>query len=225
MKISKSSTLQATALLALTTACSVYDKKEVAASAAEPFVIEHFDTIRLQAPNLKKEGTLMMALKNRKSDREYKKEPLSRQQISDLMWAVGGLNRENDTVHITAPSARALYPVQIYATFNEGIFKYNKRNHTLDPVTEGNFMELTGMQSFVKDAALNLIYIADLSRQPEFEWAAIDAGHHSQNVYLYCASEGLKTVVRGSAYGDSLLKVLELDSAQHRFILSQTVGK
>lgn len=184
-----------------------------------------FETIRLSEPDLNNPATLMTALKNRRSERDFKSEKLTFQQLSSLLWAANGLNRDNDTVRTTAPSARALYPVEIYAVLPNGIYRYNKQGHTLEPIVEGNYMEQTGIQSFVKEAPLNILYIADLSKNPNFTYAAIDAGHNSQNVYLYCAATGLKSVTRGSADGEVLLKTLQLDPEQHKFILAQTVGK
>ena len=192
---------------------------------SEPFVIERFDTILLDAPDMEREGSLMTALKDRKSTREYSHEALSRQEVTDLMWAAGGLNREGDTIHTTAPSAMARYPIEIYAAFDEGIFRYDKREHALIPVVEGNYMELTGRQPFVKDASMNLLYIANLATGSNEKWASVDVGHNAQNVNLYCASEGLGTVVRGSADADSLLHVMGLDPEQYVFILAQSVGK
>lgn len=88
---------------------------------------------------------------------------------------------------------------------------------------------MTGRQEFVKDAPVNLIYVADFSRmgtatkEDRELYSAADTGFISENVYLYCASEGLATVVRGSIDRPALAKVMKLRPDQ-RIILAQTVG-
>ncbi len=88
---------------------------------------------------------------------------------------------------------------------------------------------LTGLQSFVREAPVNFIYVADFSRMTgtqredkEF-YSAADTGFISENVYLICASEGLATVVRGSIDREALAKAMKLRPDQ-RIILAQTIG-
>jgi nitroreductase len=87
----------------------------------------------------------------------------------------------------------------------------------------------TGMQDFVGTAPLNLVYVADLARMSASDrteqrfYSAIDTGFISQNVYLFCASEGLATVVRGLVDRRSLAKLMQL-RPQQRVIVAQTVG-
>ena len=97
---------------------------------------------------------------------------------------------------------------------------------------KGDFRVLCGTQEFVKTAPLNLVYIANYNvfkgrhETPAEEklWlASLDAGHCSQNVYLYCASEGLKCVVRASADKAALLRLLQLNE-NYQFIVAQTIG-
>ncbi|MDL2223256.1 nitroreductase family protein, partial [Bacteroidales bacterium OttesenSCG-928-M11] len=113
-----------------------------------------------------------------------------------------------------------------------GIYLYDPNKHELQAVLEGDFRELAGFQPFVYNAPLNLVFIADYKRYdgdrkiPEdrrLHMAALDAGHCTQNIYLYCASENLKTVVRGGAHEKELLNLLGLDE-NYQFIVAQTVG-
>jgi nitroreductase len=111
----------------------------------------------------------------------------------------------------------------------EGVYLYDAKNNTLDPILVGDLRAATGTQSFVKDAALNLVYVSDLSRigraassDVELSTAA-DIGFISQNVYLYCASERLATVVRGSIDRAALAKTLKLRSNQ-KSVLAQSIG-
>jgi nitroreductase len=86
-----------------------------------------------------------------------------------------------------------------------------------------------GTQDFVKTAPVNLVYVADMSAfeaptpEEQMSWTGADAGLISQNVYLFCASEGLATVVRAGFDRKVLTDTLRLES-KHRIILAQTVG-
>jgi nitroreductase len=111
----------------------------------------------------------------------------------------------------------------------EGLYLYNAKEHTLEPVLDKDVRGDTGMQPFVAGAPLNLVFVSDFSRinrVPESErefYSATDTGFISQNVYLFCASEGLATVVRGYVDKEALAKVMGLREDQ-MIILAQTVG-
>ena len=111
----------------------------------------------------------------------------------------------------------------------DGLYIYDARSHALKQILDRDVRVLTGMQSFVAHAPLNLIYVADHSRMVEAEesdrllYSAADAGAISQNVNLFCASEGLATVVRGLVKRTALAKLLKLRPSQ-RVILAQSVG-
>jgi nitroreductase len=102
----------------------------------------------------------------------------------------------------------------------EGVYIYDAKDKVLNPVLAGDFRAATGTQSFVKDAAVNLVYVSNLSKtdnaaSSEAEmYTAADVGFIAQNVYLYCASEGLATVVRGSIDKPALAKTLNLQANQ-----------
>jgi nitroreductase len=112
---------------------------------------------------------------------------------------------------------------------SEGLFRYDARGHQLIPVLADDIRALTGRQDFVKDAPVNLIYVSDLSRMTRASvsdrdfYAAAHAGFISQNVYLFCASEGLATVVRASMDRPALARVMRLRPDQ-KITLAQTVG-
>ena len=195
-----------------------------------PMEITNFETIQLEQPNTESGDALMKTLKNRQSTREYADTNISLKHLSEILWAANGTNRGDGKR--TVPSALALYPIKMYAVLANGIYLYSSENHELQPVAEGDFRELAGLQPFVKTAPLNLVFIADYSKYqgdrpvPQEKWlylAALDAGHCTQNIYLYCASEGLKTVVRAGAQEAKLLELLGLDE-NHQFVVAQTVG-
>jgi len=187
-----------------------------------PMELSTFDTIKLQAPDTVGGMPLMMAISHRKTDREFDSRNLSLKQLSEVLWVANGVNRANG--YRTVPSAMALYPLQTYAVLANGIYFYNAKKHQLEPVVKGDFRNLAGTQSFVNNAPLNLLYIAKGKNATDnFQGAIMDSGYCGQNVYLYCASEGLKTVVRASTKEAELLKTMNLGE-NYKFILAQTVG-
>ena len=183
--------------------------------------------VKLPPPQTNGGRPLMQVLKDRKSTREFGPATLSPQTLSDLLWAAFGINRPDG--HRTAPSAMNWQEVIIYVATGEGVYIYDAKNNALNPVLAGDFRAATGTQSFVKDAAVNLVYVSDLSKTGNTAstdaemYTAADVGFIAQNVYLYCASEGLVTVVRGSIDRPALAKTLNLQPSQ-KIILAQSVG-
>jgi nitroreductase len=199
-----------TAILVLTAAC---------AAAQAP--------VTLSKPRMEGGKPLMEALRERKSTREFSNEKLSPAMLSNLLWAAFGVNRADG--RRTAPSANNRQEIDIYVATAEGAFVYDAKGHRLAPVSAEDVRPATGTQAFVKDAPLNLVYVVDGARagggsgeDRMLFWGA-DAGFIAQNVYLFCASEGLATVVRGSVDRAALGKALRLRPDQ-RIILAQTVG-
>jgi nitroreductase len=119
--------------------------------------------------------------------------------------------------------------MDIYVAMADGLFRYDAKASLLKPVLPDDIRALTGRQSFVTDAPVNLIYVADLSKMPRASaedrdsYAAAHSGFISQNVYLFCASEGLATVVRASIDRPALAKAMRLRPEQ-KITLAQTVG-
>lgn len=184
--------------------------------------------IRLLTPQLESAKSLIQALKDRKSSREFSPKELPLQIISDLLWAANGINRP-DSGHRTAPSAMNMQEIDIYLAKADGLYLLDIQQNMLIPVVEEDVRALTGKQSFVKDAPLNLIYVADLSKMGKTSgsdvefYASADTGFISENVYLYCASIGLATIVRGSIDKSVLAKAMKLRPDQ-KIIFAQTVG-
>ena len=184
-------------------------------------------TIKLPAPDTVGGKPLMAVLKQRKTTRTFKGDNLSPGVISNLLWAAFGVNRPDG--HRTAPSAMNWQEIDIYVAMHDGVYRYNAADHTMAMVLKEDIREKTGMQSFVKDAPINLIYIADMAKTQRASaderdlFTGADCGFIAENVYLYCASEGLATVVRGSVDRASLSKILNLGGEQ-KIILAQTVG-
>jgi nitroreductase len=170
---------------------------------------------------------LMQVLKDRRSTRTFKSEPLPVQAVSNLLWAAFGINRPESGGR-TAPSASNRQEIDIYVATAEGLYVYDAKGNRLNPVIHDDVRAQTGIQPFVKDAPVDLVYVADLSRagadsaERDMDVAA-DTGFIAQNVYLFCASERLATVVRGSIDRQALSRAMRLRPNQ-RIILSQTVG-
>jgi SagB-type dehydrogenase family enzyme len=189
---------------------------------------EELKPIQLLKPQFDKGRPLMQVLRDRSSSRSFSKEKLPLQVISDLFWVAFGVNR-TETGKRTAPSAMNWQEIDIYVATSDGLYLYDAKTHVLKPVLSEDIRAMTGRQEFVKDAPINLIYVADYSRigtatkEDKDFYSAADTGFISQNVYLYCASEGLATVVRGSIDRQALAKVMKLRSDQ-KVILAQSVG-
>ena len=189
-----------------------------------------FTTIKLESGELKGGMPLFEALANRKSHREFDKTKfLSLKQVSQLLWCAYGSNRDGGFKVV--PSALHMNPLTIYAFMKCGTFKYCPDKNELVPVKEGDNRELAGTQPFVKDAALNIVIVSDLKTPCKFElgddkrleMGLLDAAHCCQNVYLYCASEGLKCVERGSYDKEKLSKFLNLDE-KTKLMITLSVG-
>jgi len=183
----------------------------------------------LELPSPQTEGgkPLMQVLKERKSSRDFSSKPLPPQVLSNLPWAAFGVNRPDG--RRTAPSARNMQEIDIYVALPEGLFLYDAKAHRLNPVVAEDLRGATGTQPFVAQAPVNLIYVADSARmgsgseESKNFYAAADTGFIAQNVYLFCASEGLATVVRALVDREKLAPRMKLRPEQ-RIVLAQTVG-
>jgi nitroreductase len=183
--------------------------------------------VKLPPPQTDGGKPLMQVLKARHSTREFDTAKLPAQVLSNLLWAGFGVNREDG--RRTAPSAMNWQEMDIYVFLAEGTYIYQARENLLKPVVAGDLRAATGSQAFVATAPLNVVYIADLAKtsraQPEQRdsWSAAHAGFIAENVYLYCASEGLNVVVRGLVDKAALAQKLQLRPDQ-RIWLAQTIG-
>ena len=193
----------------------------VAAAAAE-------DTIMLPAP--RKEGGLsfMEAVSLRQSTRAYAARGFDHQVLSDLLWAAFGINRPESKGR-TAPSWHGSTETDIYVAVADGVWLYRAEEHTLRRILTDDIRAEIGEQPFVKTAPVILIYAADKSRMYEapdeqhVRFAYVDAAYVSQNVYLFAAAFGLKTVVIGSIKAEAIAKRLALRPEQ-LITLGQPIG-
>jgi len=195
---------------------------------SHPAIAQELAPIKLPAPAMQGGKPLMQVLKERQSAREFADQKLSPQTLSSLLWAAWGVNRPDG--RRTAPSASNRQEVDIYVTLPEGAYLYDAKAHALNPVVAGDLRGATGTQPFPATAALNLVYVADMAKagrpatdpQQQLNVGA-DVGFIAENVYLFCASEGLATVVRASVPKPELAQRLKLRSDQ-QIVLAQSVG-
>ncbi len=186
------------------------------------------DVILLLPPQTDGGMPLMKALKNRHTSREFAGKDLSAQQLSNLLWVACGINRPDEKKR-TAPSAMNNQEIDVYISTAKGLFLYNPEKHNLTTILKEDIRDKTGKQGFVKTAPVNLVFVADYARMAKSDektkqgYAMADAAFISENVYLFCASEGLATGVRAWIDTDVLGKAMKLKPNQH-IILGQSVG-
>lgn len=184
--------------------------------------------IALPPPMMEGGKLLMVALKERKSTREYEDRPLTDQDLSNLLWAAWGVNRPQSDGR-TAPRWRDAYLLDIYTIRADGVWLYEPKSHRLLFYMAGDLRgQTTASQPFVATAPLNLAYAIDMSKikgesgNDKNATAGATAGVTAQNVYLFCASAGLATVLRESVPA-ALAKTLKLPAGQI-IQFAQTVG-
>ncbi|MGA2093257.1 MAG: SagB/ThcOx family dehydrogenase [Sedimentisphaerales bacterium] len=189
------------------------------------------EAIKLNPPDLNGGLSLMQALKQRKTSRNISDKKLTTQQLSDLLWAADGVNRPDNKR--TSPAAMGVYNTDVYVVLAEGIYLYEPVKIELKPVVKGDFRKATGQQDFVGSAAVNLVYVYNpkdqknqraqqISQEKRMVWIDVEVGCMVQNVYLYCASQGLATVVRGMIDQKKFGEIVKVKPEQ--VIIAQTIG-
>jgi nitroreductase len=171
-------------------------------------------------------ATLVEVLKNRRSEREYSKEALSDQVLSNVLWAACGINRPAEK-KITAPSAINAQDVIVFVCRSDGAFRYDALNNTLIKVSSKDLRkDVAANQAFSAVAPVSLVLVSDLNkfRSPRAELGAMDAGYVSENICLICTAMGLKTVPRATMNKEVLAKELGLIDNQI-LELNHPIGK
>lgn len=177
----------------------------------------------IELPQPQKSGgmPLMEALSKRQSTREFSTEKrLTTQQLSDLLWAACGFNREDK---LTIPTALNKQEITVYVITPEGAWLYVAKENKLEQVTDKDIRDYAAAQEYAKKAPLNIAIVSDKALMPHDIFAGTDAGAVMQNIYLWCASNEIGTVTRGSFDNEGLAKALNLKDSQ-RVIVVQTVG-
>lgn len=184
--------------------------------------------LTLPSPDMSRPTTLMKALSERASVREFGDTQLSDRDLSDLLWAANGINRPQKGGR-TAPSAIGAKDIDIYVIRENGIYLYDPSGHALQAVSGEDARALIGGQDYVKTAPVNLILVSEQTRfnrgddAQKKTWAALDAGVVSQNISLFCAAAGLNTVPRAMIDKEKMRTALKLKSSQ-LIMLNHPVG-
>jgi len=161
---------------------------------------------------------LMEALSKRSSSREFSTAELDNQTLSNLLWAAWGYNRSDKR---TAPSANDKQELSLYVVLKSGAYLYDAKANKLIQKVKGDVRKQMGKQDFVATAPVNIVFVEDKSKQGA---GATDSGFISQNIYLFCASENLATVVRGWFEAQVVKDALKLGENMQP-ILTQTIGR
>ena len=202
------------------------------------------DTIKLPPAQTTGGKPLMEALKLRQSMRGNfgPSVNLTQQQLSNLLWAANGVNRgEGANAMRTAPTAAGWNNIDIYVTTSEGLFVYDAVAHSLNVIKKEDVRATSGLegpggmmrQDFAKTAPVSLIYVADMDKTQKMQWEGEDVGPTwsyanaaaiAQNVYLFCASEGLACILRAMIDPAQVAKSFNLRPGQ-KAILTTTIGQ
>jgi SagB-type dehydrogenase family enzyme len=194
--------------------------------------------IKLPAPNFDSNTSIEQALLKRRSVRNYNNEPLKLAEISQLLWAGQGITAAGG--YRTAPSAGALYPLELYVVVGnveniaDGIYKYEPNNHELAMIIEGDKrIELCNSalyQESIREAPASIVISAVYERttwkygERGIRYVHIEVGHVAQNIYLQAVSLNLGVAVIGAFDDDKVKKVINLSSKEHPLYI-MPVGK
>jgi SagB-type dehydrogenase family enzyme len=186
------------------------------------------ETIRLPEPVKDSDTSIEEALSKRRSTRSYKDKPLTLAEISQLLWAAQGITSQRDLR--TAPSAGALYPLEIYVVagnvtdLHDGVYNYSPYKHELVRVVEGDKRtELCNAalgQTSVKNAAAVIVISAVYERTTVkygdrgIKYVHMESGHAAQNVFLQAVPLNLGAVVIGAFYDDAVKEVLKMSESE-----------
>jgi SagB-type dehydrogenase family enzyme len=193
-------------------------------------------TIKLPTPQKDLKFPLMKALEKRRTKRKWKDDPLSDQELSNLLWAACGITQEKTNKsksRRTAPSASNSQEIKIYVAMRKGLFLYDEKKHQLLQVLSKDIRENIGTQKMMQSAPLGLVYVSDYLKMGTYlagndsrKWfvSGTDTGFISQNVYLYCAAANLSTVILGLVNRDKLHEVMGLKECE-KVVYTQVVGK
>lgn len=188
------------------------------------------DIVRLPEPNYKSSTSIEEALSKRRSVRNYSAEHLTVSEVSQILWSVQGIT-EAVSGRRTAPSAGALYPLEIYMVVSNvsdlkpGIYKYNPQTHSIVMISEGDkraeiSAAALGQESITKSSAMIIISAVYERTSVRYgvrteRYVNMEVGHAGQNIYLQCVSLGIGTVMIGAFNDQSVKKVLELPEEEN----------
>ena len=177
--------------------------------------------IQLPKPLNKGNVSLEEVIFRRRSQRSFEQKDLSLQQISQLLWAGQGITAEKGLHGLrAAPSAGALYPMEIYLLTKNGLFRYSPDGHRLESLAEQDLRGALAVSSLgqvaISQAPVNIVICAVYSRltskygQRGIRYAHIEVGHVAQNIHLQAVALGLGSVPIGAFNDEEVKKILSL---------------
>ena len=184
--------------------------------------------IKLPAPNKKVKMSLMDALQQRASIRDYSEKAVSDDVLSQVLWAACGINRP-ESKRITAPSAINAQDIQVYVVRQDGAYLYLPETNVLRKVSGKDLRrDVAGFQEFAAKAPISLVLVSDRSKfgnhgRNADMFGAMDSGYVSENICLVCTALGLATVPRASMNHEVLRTELGL-TQQQITLLNHPIG-
>lgn len=191
--------------------------------------LEEETVIELPGPRYDSDISIEQTLLQRRSIRSYTGEPLTLQEISQLLWAAQGVTSPGG--FRTAPSAGALYPLQVYLLAGDvqdlttGLYQYRPDKHQLVKVIDDDMRtelcDAALMQSCVKDGAVVLVFTGVYERTINkygdrgIRYVHIEVGHAAENLYLQATAMGLGAVTVGAFHDEQVAKLLNLPPDEH----------
>jgi len=174
------------------------------------------EDVHLPEPNKTGKTTLMQALEDRHSDREFVDREVDERTLATLLWAAYGVNREDGKR--TIPTAMDKKDLSVYVFNKDGIWLYEADSNLLKQISDQNQLSLFQKQDYMQTVPVVLVYTG--STEP---YAAMHAGSSYQNVELFAAANGMASIVRSFFDQEGVAKALNLPEGQ-RVIISQAIG-
>jgi SagB-type dehydrogenase family enzyme len=165
-------------------------------------------------PPFEKNNTFPLdrALLERKSASSFADRALSQEELSRLLWATTGVNREDG--HRTTPSGQRKYPIDVLVALPGGVYRYEPKEHRLVRVFAEDIREKIPNQDPFKKAAMIVLYVINKDRTSRIEWADLEIGCMGQNLYLEAAALGMGArIIAGIKVAD-VTKILGLKENQ-----------
>ena len=170
---------------------------------------------------------LSLAAQHRKTDRNFQKEQISKEQLSDVLWMAYGFNRPKSNKR-TVPSARNVQEMDIYVMLEQGVYLYNAEKNMLEMVEGGDHRKEISKQEHFATAPVAIIIVANYDRMKDFDnesrdfYSAVDCGYVSQNIYIACSAMKLGTVACGAIDREALTEILKVKNG--KVMLAHPVG-
>lgn len=185
---------------------------------------EQANVINLPEPQYDSDVSIEQSLLNRRSIRSYTGEPLTLQEVSQLLWAAQGITDPRG--FRTAPSAGALYPLEVYLVAGDvedltsGVYRYEPDDHQLARIIDGDkrakLADAALAQPWVKEGAISIVFAAVYERTTSkygdrgVRYVHMEAGHAAQNLCLQATAMGLGAVTVGAFHDEQVSKLLNL---------------